>query len=255
MLRAVGSSDNSSGGKTRRSGRGAGQGRGSGPVTAPNPPIGNVAALLHLDGANGGTTFTDVKGTTWSRNVGSGTTSTVQKKYGTASLLVGGGGGILNSTAPSLSYTLGTQDFCMEFWFYPTSNTAAWLGGLWTVASSFGSYVFYWDGTGKVGMLGSKTDTNWDFQCFADSALALNQWHHVAGVRRSGVFALYVDGIRQSTTATDAANYPLTGNLYIGQSRTGNGPTGSYFDDSRLTMGDAIYSSNFIPPTQAFPDS
>jgi hypothetical protein len=74
--------------------------------------------LLHMDGANGGTTFTDanVGGSahTWTAN--SATTSTGTLKFGTASENCGAGVGWID-TPDSADFTLGSGDFTIDFWF------------------------------------------------------------------------------------------------------------------------------------------
>src|SRR5262245_27407772 len=73
-----------------------------------------VEVLLHMDGASGGTTFTDVKGHTFTSSGSSPTTNTTTKKFGTASLAGNSGGGLQASGI----ITPGTGNRTIEFWVY-----------------------------------------------------------------------------------------------------------------------------------------
>ena len=63
-------------------------GCGGGGGTDPN--FSSVTSLLHFDGVDASTTFTDVKGKTWTAS-GSAQLDTAQAKWGPSSLLLGSG--------------------------------------------------------------------------------------------------------------------------------------------------------------------
>jgi hypothetical protein len=87
---------------------------------------------------------------------------------------------------------------------------------------------------------------------------SLNTWYHIAATRSSSsVISLFINGVSQSVTSSGsnwANDFSATGILtvgYIGSLTAMNG----YIDDFRLTKGVARYSSNFTPPTAAFPNA
>jgi hypothetical protein len=63
---------------------------------------------------------------------------------------------------------------------------------------------------------------------YARSNLALNDGscHHIAGLRRSGLLYLYVDGVLQTTSGSSSANVTNTASFIIG----GDSSTYRYFD-------------------------
>jgi hypothetical protein len=57
----------------------------------------------------------------------------------------------------------------------------------------------------------------------------------------------------QVGSATNSTNFANSGNVYIGQSNSGQA-VNCYMDDLRITKGFARYTSNFTAPTEAFAD-
>ena len=84
--------------------------------------------LLHMDGSNGGTTFTDVNAggvsNTWSA-LSDAVTTTAAAKFGPSSLNSGAGGFGISTSAKS-ALDPGTGDFTVDFWY----NHNGQAGGL-----------------------------------------------------------------------------------------------------------------------------
>jgi hypothetical protein len=100
-----------------------------------------------------------------------------------------------------------------------------------------------------------KTDSNrWVWQINANTNvfvtngnLPLNTWAHLALVRNGSTTTLYLNG---TSVASGTSTNPTdnTSPLQMGTS----GFIG-YINDFRITNGLARYTSNFTPPTAAFP--
>ena len=71
-------------------------------------------ALLHMDGSDGSTTFTDESGTTWTAN-GNAQIDTAQSKFGGASGLFDGASDYLQ-TPYTADHNTGTGDFTIDQW-------------------------------------------------------------------------------------------------------------------------------------------
>jgi len=80
----------------------------------------NVSLLLHCDGSNGSTTFTDNSPSpkTVTAN-GNASVSTAQSKFGGASAVFDGTGDYLSLDGSS-GFAFGTGDFTIEFWLSPS---------------------------------------------------------------------------------------------------------------------------------------
>ena len=159
-------------------------------------------------------------------------------------------------TNSSSDYTFGTGDFTVEHWIYTdftyTGNAAQIIDGRdfgaigdsnWaTSITSSNEYRFF---AVTPGAGGANRITN-------NTTLSANAWHHIALVRSSGTTKMYIDGVQQSQTFTDANNYNNT-TLTFGI----HGPNRSSFpfngnlSDVRITKGQALYTSNFTPSTKS----
>lgn len=90
-----------------------------------------------------------------------------------------------------------------------------------------------------------------DGSCYleGDVTVSTGVWYHIAVVRNSSTFTLYLDGTSIGTT-TFAGTVPSVGtNVLIGKDDWG-GYTNAYFDDYRVTKGTALWTANFTPPTE-----
>ena len=211
----------------------------------PNPPaISYVDLLMHFDGTNGSTTFTDssLNATTFTPydNV---QITTSQSKFGGASGSFDGTGDYLTAPASAL-WNLNSGQFTLEFFYYKTINKNAVL-------------VSQGDSTWRV-LLQSNGTLIWQL---AGSGIAIqypfnlpqNQWIHVAVVRNGSVTTLYIDGTSTGTTTSNPASVSNQ-LLYIGYSPSVPAYAHQgYIDELRLSR-QAVYTGNFTPPTAAFPN-
>lgn len=193
-------------------------------------------ALLHFDGANGGTTFTDVKGHTFSVASGTPTTSTAQFKFGTASLT---GPTTSNIITPGNTDWQLASDFTIDFWvFLPdvvTSRDVLGVGGLYGIVIQNAVPNVFKGGNHSGGTISATT------------------WTHIAAVRHGTRVDLYVNGVSVAnfTDATTWGNTStaLTVLLFPG---FGSGGQGLFIDELRIINGTAAWTSNFTPPTSPY---
>ena len=80
-------------------------------------------------------------------------------------------------------------------------------------------------------------------------------WFHIAIVRSSGTWTLYVNGKSAGTTTVGGTyDFASTTGWSVGGSQTGSYPFTGYASDVKLTNS-AVYSSNFTPPTSPLSSS
>lgn len=213
----------------------------------------SVSLLLHMDGSNGSTTFTDSSSNIFTVTAnGNAQISTTQSKFGGASGYFDGTGDYLEST--SSAYLFGTGDFCIEFWFNASaafSGTAQTFCGVWSssnfawIAQATSTSVSCSFGNGSA--FSTSISNNW-------TAPSTGTWNHLA-ITRSGTAAyLFMNG-SQLSTATVSTNISGTGTMSIGRNTDGNQQyfTG-YIDEFRITKGAARYTASFTAPTAPFPN-
>jgi hypothetical protein len=218
-----------------------------------DPYFSSVKSLLHFDGSNGSTTFTDQISRTWTPN--NATISTTQSKYGGASGYFSGSSSWLTTPYVTADFDWWVGDWTLEYWIYPISfggvgNLPSAIGnmdqggslywGLGPLGGSSGTLGFYYWGPGSNPIQGA-------------GALSTGSWQHVAATHTTSGITLFNHGTMGSTTAaasgTSSTGVPLTINGW------NSGAFNCYLDDLRLTQGVARYTGNFTPPTAPFPDS
>lgn len=205
--------------------------------------------LLHCDGANGSTVFTDDTGKTVTPN-GNAQISTAQSKFGGASGLFDGSGDYL-SLADSEDWAFGSGDFTIDTWVRFSS-----VGG-WQVFASQGSgdnsnrWYLAHNGTNLVfdvftsGSSNISISNNW--------VPAANTFYHIALTRSGNNFRMFVDGVQVGTTQTNTnsiGNYP--GILAIGSETDAGTAFNGHLDEIRISKGIARWTGNFTPPIAAY---
>ncbi len=177
-------------------------------------------------------------------------------KFGANSLSLDGNGAIKVDLANA--FTL-SGDFTAEAWIRPSGNptTDSRNYGVLSFGDSAAashlmltiSYVFdFLSVEGKDA--GGSTFTSYSSGI---SAVQVNQWQHVALTRQSGIYNVYLNGIRQFTGGAAIGNTVVsTSTFAIGSQSSGrvdNAFKGN-IDDVRITNGVALYTgSSFIVPT------
>jgi len=197
--------------------------------------------LMHFDGADGGTTFTDSSLSAHSiTRTGTVTTSNVQSKFGGTSLKNANEGSLVIPN--SADFHLGTADFTIECFVYllsyNTFNTvldASNSGG----GAAWRFWASYSGSSNKVEFYGVKSSV----------AVSLNTWTHIAVSRVSGSTKVYVNGV--GGTAVTLGNIASNNsNIVIGKLDTFT--SNMYIDELRVRVGEAVYTSNFTPPAAPF---
>ncbi len=216
-----------------------------------DPYWANVTSLLHFDGADASTTFTDVKGKTWT-GAGNAQLDKAFFKWGSAALLLDGSGDYI-STPGSTDYSP-TGDFTCEAWIRPAA-----IGSIGAIASTRLSgngwqFQVNADGTILVGWWGSWSGSF--FGLTSTTVLAVNTYYHVRWCKSGSTYYLFVDGILEASGTPAGIYASNTATLYLGYDpQAGGRYFNGHIDDFRITNGVARSTSSFTPPTAAFPDS
>jgi len=210
-----------------------------------DPDFANVSLLLHMDGSNGSTTFTDSSSNAVTVTAqGDAQISTAQSKFGGASGLFDGNGDYL-SIPSSSDFDFGTGDFTVEAWVLRTSGVTF---NLFT-SVNVGGFEFYMDLFG--GWSVARPGQSLDYQ--SGASLTSNVWSHVALCRDATSIRVFVNGVISPTTQSNSISYNASsgGSTVTSSQRSLTG----YIDDLRITKGVARYTTSFTPPTAPFPDS
>lgn len=215
----------------------------------------NVVALLHMNGANASTTFTDSSGSPKTFTAyGEAQVSTAQSKFGGASCALDGAGDRVEA-ADHADWNFGTGDFTIEAWIR-TNSVAAGQGMIISRQESGNNYVLQLRRNGSdIDFITRDTGGANLFAVTASAALSINTQYHVAVSRNGSTLRLFVEGdLKNSGTISNTlnCNRPLT----IGALNDGLDTSffNGYIDEVRITKGVGRYTANFTAPTQAFFD-
>lgn len=216
--------------------------------TTQDPYFSNVVSLLHMDGTNASTTFTDQKTRTWTAG-GTAQLSTAQFRFGTASGRFSVAGDYISSPTVA-GDSISTGDFTLELW--ARWNTFGSDKKYILCADSTSSYwQFNHDSTLGPGFIAS---TNVILNQGSNAGWSTGTWYHVALVRYGTNFTIYRNGTSVAT-ATSSVTLGHFSTLFIGGTSIDTAASSdAWFDDVRFTKGIARYTANFTPPTMPFPN-
>ena len=218
-----------------------------------DPNFANVRFLLHMDGANGSTTFTDNSGTPKTFTAfGAAQISTAESRFGGASGLFDGATTTYIQGGAAADADIGNSDFCVECFVRPSNITP-----LQRIASTRTITSRGWELLLSAGQVSFAIRNNSGVTASAVSTtlLANNVWTHVAFTRVGSTNYLFVGGNLEASVPAGVST--PDGPLNIGRRPLGSGPTpyGGYIDEFRMTIGAGRYSASFTPPSAPFPDS
>lgn len=156
------------------------------------------------------------------------------------------GSGDFLTAAAATNLNLGSGDFTVECWVYPTVAPGAAKSFL--SQSSVSSPSNGW----ALGFNGTSNNIWWYSNGAAvinsTSGLQLNSWNYVAAVRSGTTLTLYINGASVGT-ATNSTNYGGTSSFYVGSDQFSQAFTG-YISGSRIVKGTALsISVPTTPPT------
>lgn len=212
-----------------------------GPFTAD----GNTDILLHMDGSNGGTTFSDSSGNGYNFTAfGNANTDTATKIFGTASLELDGNDHIYLDNA--ITKWNSSADRTLEFWVKcdRTNTTEVFLfQGVNTAGTMDYWQMFFTNGGIQLNIPGSSP---------LNTTLTRDttNWHHFAWVKQTNTNKFYWDGTEFGSFTKTDSDWGLTDNniLYIGSQPGGNFGLDGYIDEFRIS-DTARYTANFTVNT------
>ncbi len=219
----------------------------------------NVMLMLHCNGTDGSTTFTDDSPTTPHTVTANGNAQidTAQKKFGSASGLFDGTGDYL--TIPdNADFDFSGGNFTIDM--QVRLNSLSSNMGLYSQSSAGGAgaeehFQFYVTSAGALVLSIYSAGTEVVNVSTADGTISTGAWYHVELVESGNDWYIFVDGKQKAYTSdTDrAANY--TGSVYIGCLVTDQTTTSAYLDgwlDEIRVSNIARHTSEFEAPTQEY---
>jgi hypothetical protein len=180
--------------------------------------------------------------------------SNAQYKFNTGtrggSILFDGSGDYMECDT---SFNLGTGDFTMETYFRSASESVFHIIFDHRDTTSDDAVTLVVHNNAQGGnSLTPYLFVNNTKQIIGTTTLNSGAWHHLAVVRSSGVFTLYVDGTSEGGTYANSNSFTTTNTMRIGANRlTSTAPVNGYLDEIRIS-DTARFTSNFTPDSSAY---
>jgi hypothetical protein len=213
--------------------------------------------MCHFDGTNGQLTTVDNSSNAFAISPWNfPALSNTQVKFGTTSTIFPSATD--GWTVPGESVFVPTGDFTFDFWTYLDTSTATQIWFQKRVGTNgFTPYILAW-GTSVPGLyFSASSGPAGETICNASvsgGVISSGVMTHLAVVRNSSIFTVYVNGIGTVVAVSTADLYNSTSDLFfIGDPNTGPGlsPLAGFADEFRFSNV-ARWTANFTPPTQPY---
>jgi len=182
---------------------------------------------------------------------GTAKTSTAQKKFGTASLLLDGNSDYVNLNT---GFNMAGGDFTFEMFVRLNAINVGQIlfdtrpdgtNGLYhqLYIHNQNRILYVVSGAAKIDAAANTLN------------LTTGTWYHIAVCRSGTSTKLFLDGTQKGSTYSDSTVYINSGKCLIGVASYGNtGNWGNYYMDDFRASNFARYTSNFTAPTEPFAD-
>ena len=227
---------------------------GTWPKNANDPNWSTVAALVVFDAIDGGT-ISDLAGGSWTTS-GSPTISSSPAKFGSAIQFPNSPTSYISKSS-NANLEIGTADFTLEWWLYPTARAAgsspqynSLLYSTRPAGADFKGFIVTINPAGKLALFATSNDSSWNIfvgQEMTTSAIPLNQWSHVALTRSGSTYKGFLNGTNEVTVTQAGTPTNGSGSVFIGGDTGGERYVGA-MDEFRLSRS-VRYSSNYTPPS------
>jgi hypothetical protein len=211
-------------------------------VATLSPAAPKTVVLMHFNGANGSTTYTDDAGHT-ATGVGTVSISTAQSKFGGSALNIPAAAGntVTIPDAPELRLT---GDFTIEMFVYLTSFANN------PVLISKGTNGFLEIGTG--GGVIVNADAGGGNLFSTGAVMTLNTWTHIALTKASGSWRVFVNGALIGTVSSASTWGNVSNPLWIGNYQGSSSLYSTGWIDELRISNIARYTAAFTAPASPF---
>ena len=178
--------------------------------------------------------------------IGTPTTDTTVKKFGTSSLELNGSTDYL-SVSSNNDFGFGTGDYTVEGFFYfdsvsATTNLFDFRAGAATDVAP-GVYI---NAGGELRFYSYNSDR------ITGSTLTTSTWYHIAVSRSGNDTKLFLNGVLEGTWTISPVDYNVAKPLIVGAAWDGANKLDGYVDEFRVTKELARYTANFVVPISEF---
>lgn len=205
------------------------------------PVDGNTTLLLHCNGIDGSTTFTDLSASPHTITpIGNTQIDTEQYVFGQASALFDGVGDYLSSPDHT-DWDFGSGNFSIDFRvrFSDSTGNQGFFGRYTNSGSYF--YIAKEGNSIRIRDLGGTLDSTIGW------TPSIDRWYHIAIIRDGNNIKVFVDGTQLGSTISFSSSLlDRSVPLYIGTAFSDSYYLKGWMDDIRISKGFARWTSNFV---------
>jgi hypothetical protein len=200
-----------------------------------------TVSLLHCNGDDSGTVFTDESGKVWTASNAYVHTHQAVKKFGNASVFCDYRWNDYIKCENHADHDFGTGDFTIDWWEYPTAETHLYMS---RDGGESGTYSGLMINTAQ-GLYMSENGSDWNTATNRTlGSITQNVWTHYAIVRDGITFYTFKGGVQQDTWESDKRLYPGQSGFMVGARGIWAYYTG-YFDEFRISKGISRWTADF----------
>lgn len=211
-----------------------------------------VVLLAYMDGADGGTTFTDSSKTGRTITRTTVTTETEQSISGGSSAFFDGNVPTRLTYAGSSNLDFGANDFTIDGWIRPSTVTNGTARFVFDKRQSWANKGIAVNQTAadssKLRLsCGDSNTAAFDAVCTATTSMVANTWYYFEVGRQGSNFYLFMNGTLEGTATWAGTIDDGTGNdAYSGIGTDLNtGPFFGYIENLRVTMGVCRHTASY----------
>ncbi|MCX6751876.1 MAG: LamG domain-containing protein, partial [Candidatus Nomurabacteria bacterium] len=215
--------------------------------------------LMHDEGANGSTTFTDssLSNTTLTA-AGGAQIATAQHQFGSSAAAFDGvATSMITAPTNDTDFDFGSGDFTIETWV-KTNGGTGYEGLLSLTVANGGSFAnnsFYFCVNAAGGIdIAITAGASWNVNMSSAGVTVRDgTWHHVAVTRYNGKFDTWIDGTSRANVTPTAFSINAAANRHLFVGRHPEQATlKGWMDETRISKGHARYTTTFTPTTTGF---
>lgn len=157
--------------------------------------------------------------------------------------------GQLNVSDYANVFNFGNSDWTVEGW-YRLDRTDQQYSFFWSTRGSATYREILWLNGTTLNYYGSTTGISW-YTYNSGYVFPANVWNHIATVRNGGNLYIFINGKRYTASAglsTSSLAAPTAG--FIGSDYSAANEWPGSIADFRIVLGTAVYTSDFVVPTQ-----
>jgi hypothetical protein len=148
-----------------------------------------------------------------------------------------------------------TTNWTMEAWVYFNSfGSSNWIFGLGNNTGGNTPYVELRVSSNTTVRFAESSTVTTIWAIETAYTFTASQWYHFAATRSGNTIRLFINGVQIGSTtygsAIQSGLKPFTQGILFGGGGARSDGVNGYITDTRMIAGTALYTSNFVPPSQ-----